>query len=388
VSPSAAPAELLLSAELVLSGERFRVVYTLAGEEAAAHRQADAICVEQTVEFPADLLPAGPISDGIVGHLEAFARADAGHWTATVSYAVEIAGDELTQLLNVVFGNISIMPGIRVERLELPDALLAAYRGPRFGRAGLRELLDVPARPLVCTALKPLGLSPAQLAELAYQYALGGVDLIKDDHGLADQPFCRYEERVARCAEAVARGNAETGRRCLYLPNVTAPADRLLGHARFARDAGAGGLLIAPGLVGFDEVRRLAADDRLALPILSHPALLGSFVVHPDLGMSHYALFGQIARLAGADACIFPNYGGRFSFARQDCRRLAQGTAAPLGALRPIFPVPAGGMTLERVAEMRAFYGDDLILLIGGNLHRQPEGLVAACRRFVALVSE
>jgi ribulose-bisphosphate carboxylase large chain len=31
---------------------------------------------------------------------------------------------------------------------------------------------------------------------MAHACALGGIDIIKDDHGLSDQPFCRYEERV------------------------------------------------------------------------------------------------------------------------------------------------------------------------------------------------
>ena len=134
-------------------------------------------------------------------------------------------------------------------------------RGPRFGQAGLRALLGVPDRPLLCTAIKPMGLGPEALAELAYRLALGGIDLIKDDHGLADQPFCPFDERVPRCAAAVARANRETGRRVLYVPNVTAPALAISRRARLARDAGAGGLLFCPGLAGLDAMRALADDD-------------------------------------------------------------------------------------------------------------------------------
>jgi hypothetical protein len=44
--------------------------------------------------------------------------------------AVETAADDLVQLLNVVFGNISIKPGIRVEALTLPREITARFRGP------------------------------------------------------------------------------------------------------------------------------------------------------------------------------------------------------------------------------------------------------------------
>ncbi|MER3423639.1 MAG: hypothetical protein C4293_10800, partial [Nitrospiraceae bacterium] len=62
-----------------------------------------------------------------------------------------------------------------------------------------------------CGVLKPLGLSIDALAELAYQFARGGLDLVKDDQGLADHSFCPFEERVARCAEAVARRTEKPG---------------------------------------------------------------------------------------------------------------------------------------------------------------------------------
>jgi ribulose-bisphosphate carboxylase large chain len=379
-----------------LGGERFSVVYRLAGSRAEAEGRARELCIEQTVEFPSDLLsrfdPA--IASDVVGRLESLRPLRSGRgFEATVSYAVETVGPEedpplparrrlapeLTQLLNVLFGNTSIKRGVRVERLELSEAVLAGFRGPRFGRRGLRRLLGVEDRALLCSALKPMGLSARELARMAEALALGGVDLIKDDHGLADQPFCRFEERVSRCAEAVARANARTGGRTLYLPNVTAPADRLRARARFAREAGAGGLLVAPALVGPDAVRLLADDDSVGLPVMAHPALLGSYLIRADQGFSCRALLGQLMRLCGADAVIFPHHGGRFPLTPEDCRGLCEGAASPMGTLRPIFPVPAGGISLPRVPELCAFYGDDVILLIGGDLHRGPD-LVESCR--------
>ena len=132
-------------------------------------------------------------------------------------------------------------------------------------------------------------------------------------------------------------------------------------------------------------MRRLADDDALGLPIMSHPALQGSYVVHPHHGVSHFALFGQLHRLAGADATIFPHFGGRFSFSPEECRALVEGRGVAMGGLRPSLPVPAGGMRLERVPELVRFYGQEVIFLIGGDLHRGDD-LIARSRRFRALV--
>ncbi len=370
---------------LSFSGDRIAVTYHLTGSTAEAKKKAREITIEQTVEFPPDLIFRPDIPELIYGEIRSLEELKPGLHEAVIEFAVEIVGNELTQFLNVMFGNSSLKPGIRLMGFEAPDSFLQFFKGPRFGRTGLRSLLDVHERPLLCTALKPMGLSPQELAALAYQFALGGIDFIKDDHGLADQPFCPFEERVSRCGEAVAKANRETGFHCLYLPNITAPAHKIRDNAHWAEQAGAGGVMVAPGLTGLDSLRLVAEDDDVALPILSHPALQGAFAVRPEDGIAHGALFGQLNRLAGADACVFPHFGGRFSFTEDECRDLVDGTERLMGHMPSIFPVPAGGMSLDRVQELYEFYGSDMILLIGGDLHRHGPDLAENCRTFARL---
>lgn len=370
-----------------LSDNRFRVVYHIIGTEEDARTKAHDICLEQTVEFPGDLLPAGDIPDKIVGQIEAFAPYADNNYEVCISYPDEVGGGELTQLLNVIFGNISIKPGIRVARFDLSDSLLQLYHGPRFGQTGLRRLLQINDRPLLMTALKPMGLSNEHLAELAYQFALGGIDIIKDDHGLANQSFTSFQERVEKCAAAVAKANQQTGLNCLYMPNVTGPVLEVVERAHTAKKAGAGALLICPGLTGFDMMRYLADDDTLELPISSHPAFYGSMVTSPENGMTHYALYGQLQRLAGADTSIYPNFGGRFSFNEDDCRAIVAGCTDDMGEFEAIFPTPGGGMTMASIPRMHKVYGKDVIYLIGGGLHRHSSNLVENARHFIELVS-
>jgi ribulose-bisphosphate carboxylase large chain len=53
-----------------------------------------------------------------------------------------------------------------------------------------------------------------------------------------------------------------------------------------------------------------------------------------------------------------------------------------------MLPVPAGGMSVERVPEMRGVFGNDTMLLIGGSLLAAGEQLFARCRAFVAAVRD
>mgnify|MGYP001595147833 CR=1 FL=1 len=369
---------------VAVSGLRFSATYALSGPVSEARERAAAISVEQTIEFPPDLIANDDIRGHVIGRVETVDETGPERVLVRISYAIETSGSELPQLLNVLFGNASLLPGVRLMDLEVPPELLARFRGPRFGIAGLRRLLEAPDRPLVATALKPMGLNSASLAEMARTLALAGLDIIKDDHGLANQPFAPYLERVRACAEAVRRANRETGGRSIYLPSINAPAEQIVSRARAAKEAGAGGLLVLPGFAGLDTMRALADDDDLDLPIMAHPAFLGSYVVDEKLGIEHGTLFGTIMRLAGADISIFPGYGGRFSFNRPACRSILEACRAPLGTVAPTMPAPGGGVTLDRIDEVVGFYGSDSVLLIGGDLHRGD--LIDNARRMRAAV--
>ncbi len=377
---------IIPSFPLTVSGSRFQVRYQVLGDEKTARARAEDICIEQTVEYPPDLVPEGGIREHVFGRIERFVSTGPDRYETVISYADEISGYELPQLVNVIFGNISMKPAIRAMELDLSDNLLTHFNGPRFGIAGLRELIAVPERPLLFTAIKPIGLSAQQLADMAYKFALGGLDIVKDDHGLADQPFAPFKERIKRVAEAVANANAKTGLNTLYAPNITGPAELLIERIHFAKEAGATALMFSPGHCGLDFVRRVAEDDSIALPVIAHPSFIGSFVLSPDFGVDYFVMHGQLMRLAGADVSIMPNYIGRFSYNFDGCQRVAQGCAIPMGHLKPAFPGPGGGVSPDSFHDMLDVYGKDVAFLIAGNLHRQSTDLTENARQSVEIL--
>lgn len=370
---------------LSVSGDRLSATYEFLGDVAMAESRANALRVEQTIEFPADLVPDDDIQREIIGRIESVEVMTSDMVRVVVSYAVETTGFELPQLLNVLWGNSALLPGTRLIDFSLPESLLAHFTGPRFGVEGLRRMFSAPTRPLLATALKPMGLSAERLAQTAFELALGGIDLIKDDHSLANQEFAPYQERVERCSEAVRKANEQTGYSAVYMPSLNAPYPLIEQRLGEAIDAGAGALLVLPGITGYDVMRELARRDDFAVPIMAHPAFLGSYSASPTNGIAHGALYGKIMRLAGADLSVFPNYGGRFSFSPRECREVAAGLAEPIPGIAPALPAPGGGMTLDRVAEIKEFYGSDVSLLIGGDLHRGTD-LAATAAKFRAAV--
>jgi ribulose-bisphosphate carboxylase large chain len=340
---------------------RIEAVYRIRAPRADIERVARALALEQSVEVPMEAVRSAWVADAIVARVGAIVEHAPDRFDVTLALAEATTGGDVAQTLNMLFGNSSLHEHVELLDATLPAALAAAFGGPRFGIAGMRERLGVHDRPLTCAALKPQGRSSAELARLCETFARGGIDVIKDDHGLADQAYSPFAERVVACQRAVERVMRETGRRILYAPSLVGAPQALVDRARIVRDEGIGMVLLAPALIGMPVFHELVREH-LDVPVLAHPAYAGAARVAPPL------LLGKLFRLLGADAVIYPNYGGRFAYSEALCRRLADALRGPLHDFPGALPVPAGGMAVERVRELGAFYGNDAMLLIGGSL--------------------
>ncbi len=360
------------------------VTYAVRATPATIEDRALDLCVEQTVEVTEPLWRDPAIAGRTLGQVEDLRDAGNGRFEVRIRFPAATVGREVPQVFSVIYGNASLKNGIRVERVEPGPGLARALGGPRHGCAGLRGLAGVPDRPLVAGALKPLGRSVRELASYAYALARGGLDLLKDDHGLTNQAICPFEARVEACADAVRRANRETGGWTLYFASVTGPLDQVLSRALFARAAGAGGVLVSPLVVGLDVLRLLSRES--GLPVMAHPALAGAFFASPDHGMSRAVMLGTLMRCCGADLVVFPSWGGRFPVTRDECAAVDRALKEDLHGLRPALPVPAGGMTLDRVRDLVAVHGRDVVLLVGSALYERSPDLAANVRHFRSLV--
>ncbi len=338
---------------------------------------ACALALEQSVEVPLDAVHDPFVRDHIAGRVVAIAQDGEGAFRVDIRLAVATTGFDAAQTINMLFGNSSLHDHVELVDVDFPDGFARHFAGPRFGIEGLRRILGIPHRPLTCAALKPQGLAPDALASVCRTFALGGIDIVKDDHGLADQAYSPFVARVRACQRAVEATRRETGRLTLYAPSLVGAPKTLREQARIVRDEGVGAVLVAPALVGMPAFHELVADE-LEVPVLAHPAYMGAARVTPPL------LLGKLFRLLGADAAIFPHSGGRFAYSSTLCSEIAAACRSSWQGLRPVMPVPAGGMTVERVPEIVRFYGPDVMLLIGGSLLLAGDALLARTRDFVA----
>src|SRR5262245_36084625 len=358
---------------------RLQAVYLVRCDARSIEERARAIAAEQSVEMPAAAITAGFVRADIVGRVDATPQRGNSLFEVRSSLAVETVGRDPGQLINMLFGNTSLHEDVVLTDVALPKELVEVFGGPRHGLHELRRRVGAPARALTCSPLKPQGLPAARLAELAKSFAQGGVDYIKDDHGLADQDYSPFAARVEAVAAALRSVAQSGGRATRYVPSLSGDLDTMRSQIALAQNIGIDTVMVAPMIMGFSNFHRLVRENP-TVAFVAHPTMAGAARIAPAL------LLGTLFRVLGADAVVFPNYGGRFGYSPDTCRALARAALGAPGGLRPTVPVPAGGMTTDRVRETLDFYGAEVMLLIGGALLEARENLRAATSAFVAEV--
>jgi ribulose-bisphosphate carboxylase large chain len=356
---------------------RLTAIYRIRSDARAIEQRARSIAVEQSVEMPVGAIDDRTVLDDVVGRVEQICDLGQDVFETRIALSVATTGSEPGQLLNMLYGNSSIHEDVTLWDAELPEDLLHAFPGPNRGLDGLRHRVGAAGRAMTCSALKPQGLAPEKLAATAARMAEGGIDFIKDDHGLADQAYSPFAARVAAVQAALRR----TGRKTCYLPSLSGSLEQMRAQVEQAQKEGVDFALIAPMIAGLANFHALVRTYP-KMGFMTHPAMAGASRIAPPL------LLGKLFRLMGSDATVFPNHGGRFGYAPETCRALAEACRQPYGGRRPSVPVPAGGMTPERIDEMLSFYGPDTMLLIGGALLQAGDRLAEAAARFTQLVAQ
>jgi ribulose-bisphosphate carboxylase large chain len=363
--------------------------HVTASNQSDLDARVESLLLEQTVELPRAALRDTFVLENILGRLVSVKTIGTEKHAVTIAFPISATGNDPAQFLNVLFGNSSLQEHVLLADFKLPTPndwpeRKQALPGPQFGAAGLRKLTDAPNRALTSTALKPIGLSLERLARLCGLFAQAGIDIIKDDHGLANQAFHPFIDRVRACQQAVRNANRQTGRQSIYVPNIMGTPATLLEQLKFAQDEGVCAVMIAPLLLGLPFMAEIVTKHA-TVPIIAHPSFGGATRIAPEL------LYGKLLPLYGADATIFANFGGRFAYSRETCRHLAAALTQPVepGVL-PTLPMPAGGIKYQNVAEVLAFYGTEVILLIGGGLYEagDDKALAARAAEFVRHVAE
>ncbi|GAB6990248.1 2,3-diketo-5-methylthiopentyl-1-phosphate enolase [Paenibacillus pini] len=369
--------------------------YRLYDDKADFHKKAESIAVGMTVGSWTELPQAkresmqkhlGQVLKVYVHEPEGVQPGER-YADVTIAYPDVNFSKDIPALLVTVFGKISMDGRIKLNHLGFSDEYLSAFPGPKFGIKGIRDRLGVHNRPLLMSIFKSvIGLDLDELRDQFTRQALGGVDLIKDDEILFDNPLTPIEKRVEVCMRAAEAAEKETGKKLLYAANLTGPTSALRQQALRAIDAGANALLFNVLSYGYDVLHELSSDSAINVPIAAHPALAGAFYPSPHYGISASVLLGQLMRLAGADLVLFPSPYGSVTMPKEENMAIRDELLSSTLPLRTSMPVPSAGIHPGLVPMIIRDFGTDVVINAGGGIHGHPMGTEAGGKAFVQAI--
>ncbi len=307
---------------------------------------------------------------------------------AEIAFPVELfEPGNIPQYLSVVAGNLfglGALSHVRLLDMDIPEKLVLAHKGPRFGIEDARRILGAYDRPLVGTIVKPkVGLDPKQTAMIAGQAARGGLDLIKDDETLTDQSFCPLPERVEAVMAELDRVEGETGKKAFYAVNVTTGADKIGERAETAIDHGANMVMVDVLTAGFSALEVLSSE--IDLPVHVHRTMHAALTRDRRHGISMLAI-AKLVRLAGGTNLHIGTYAGKMDRDVEENDRCRDALRESWFDLKRVFPVASGGVHPGKVKGNLDGYGVDCIIQAGGGVHGHPGGTVAGARAMVQAV--
>ena len=296
-------------------------------------------------------------------------------WIFQVAYPIHNFGSQIPLMLTTAYGEVAAVEHLRLIDLHFPEAYTRQFNGARFGIQGIRELLGVQDRPLVLSIIKPpLGLTPDESAAEFYKAALGGADAVKDDELLVSHPWSKLTERIRAHQQAARAVYEETGQKTLYFTNITDRPDRLVENAHRAIEAGANALMVNFLTVGISALSMLADDLQINLPVMAHMNFAGGLYGAPQSGVSSHLLLGKLPRLAGADVVVYPSAYGKFAMQAAKSQRIGQALLSPFYNLKPVWPMPGGGIHPGLLPRLHKELGIDFVVGAGGAIYGHPLG--------------
>jgi len=255
-----------------------------------------------------------------------------------IAYPIALFEDgSIPQLLSDVTGNVfglKEIKNLRVRDIVFPEEYVRTYNGPAFGIEGIRSVMQIYDRPLLGTIIKPkVGLNSDEHALVAYEAWVGGVDVVKDDENLTNQDFNPFEERVVKTMAMLQKAQDATGKRKMYVPNISASVTDMERRAEFVKAQGGTTAMMDILTVGFAGVQHIR-NQNYGLILHGHRAMHGAFTHGTRHGVAMLPI-AKAARLSGIDQLHTGTIIGKMEGGREDVSEINESMRRPWFGQKP-----------------------------------------------------
>lgn len=283
-----------------------------------------------------------------------------------------------------------------IDSIELPQAFVKRYQGPRFGVEGIRDLSCVRSRPLIGLVLKPLiGAPLSVISKSAIEALKGGADFIVDDLLLVDPDGeMSFDSRISHFAKMTQDISKETRERKLYFANICVSPHLAAEYAMKAFKAGVNGVMVDVFTMGIGGVEHVI--DALAgkIPVIatnmgSGVMTRGTWLKGPNIhftGMSE-AVIAKLSRVAGVDA-VHTGTSASECYGEDAWGPAYRSLQQQLHGMKQAMAVAEGDLTVANLWENIKSLGCDLLVEATSGIVNYPGGPAKGAAAFRLLANE
>jgi ribulose 1,5-bisphosphate carboxylase large subunit-like protein len=263
----------------------------------------------------------------------------------------------------------------RLTDFSIPQAMMDKFPGPAFGISGTRELVGLTNEELMIgTIVKPTaGLTPEEVADFAYQAALGGICFIKDDEKMMNPPYCPLGKRVKAVSAALKRAKEETGQKVLYAAHITTTPDCIINRALEALENGATALMVNFFAAGLSSLQLLRQHPDIDVPVYAHCGGREAYGRATGQGISASVIV-KMVRLLGGDYFRAGMHASYLVDTDEDIETMHEAATGSWCPLNPILPAVSGGLNPTTIGVNVSRLGRDNLFLAGTGILSHPAG--------------
>lgn len=301
----------------------------------------------------------------------------------TIAHPLKNFGSSISGMLAALMGEGALycphITRIKLTDIKYSPKFIESFSGPQFGIEGLRKEYDIHDRPFFLGVIKPnIGLSPKEMAELAYQSWLGGLDIAKDDEMLASPPWSPLKKRVISIGQALQKAKKVIRKKKIYVSNISDDIDQILGLHRAAEQGGANAIMINGFFSGLSSINLIRHKSKL--PILAHFTGMALWERNPDCSIAEEVLI-KIQRILGADMIVMPGLGERMGSNKDQVLKSVEACLCPLGSIKPCLPIPGGSDWAGTLEELFQTIGHtNFGFICGRGIFGHPQGPKAGAK--------
>jgi ribulose-bisphosphate carboxylase large chain len=333
--------------------------------------------------------------------------------TAEIAYPIELfEPGNISQLMTVFAGNafgLADISALKLVDIYLPPKYLESFSGPKYGIEGIYSVLNKKMNsPVIGSIMKPkCGLDVDTFSEIAFDAWMGmynetgidGVDMVKDDEALTSQTAFKsnFYDRITKTIEAAKRVEDKTGKKKIFVPNVThSDFSESLRRAEFVQNLGGYAVMIDYVMSGCSLLNTLR-NQNYNLIIHGHRTLFAALHRAQDFGID-YQVWAKLFRAIGGDQIHTgtPALGvmsGDKKYVEKICsivrdKQLNDGRfSMNWSNHKSCLPICGAGLDPLTLKPLVDSLGADVALFAGGGTHGHPNGTKAGASSLRAAVN-